>query len=98
MIEKTRPEFIVALGHHAAMPASFRLLVDSGIPFLIEKPWGEDDATVRQLADLAETKHVWAAMPMQFRYSWWADTAKRMRERGELGTLSHMLFRFDQPS
>jgi predicted dehydrogenase len=34
---------------------------------------------------------------MPFRYSWWAETAKRMRERGELGAISHMLFRFNQP-
>jgi predicted dehydrogenase len=97
MLEKTRPEFVVALGHHAAMPATFRLLVDAGIPFLMEKPWGVDDKTVRQLADLAESKKAWAAVPMPFRYSLWAETAKRMRERGELGTISHVLFRFNQP-
>ena len=97
MIEKTRPEFVVALGHHAAMPAPFRYLVDTGIPFLMEKPWGVDDATVRQLADLAESKKTWVAMPMPFRYSWWAETARRMRERGELGVISHIHFRFDQP-
>src|SRR4029434_3080687 len=35
MIEKTKPEFIVALGKHVAMPAEFRFLVDTGIPFLM---------------------------------------------------------------
>lgn len=40
MLEKTKPEFVVALGHHAAMPAAFRFLVESGTPFLMEKPWG----------------------------------------------------------
>jgi predicted dehydrogenase len=97
MLAKTKPEFVIALGHHAAMPASFRVLVDSGVPFLMEKPWGVDDATVRQLADLAESRKAWVAMPMPFRYSWWAETAKRMREHGELGPISHMLFRFNQP-
>jgi len=97
LIEKTKPEFVVALGHHAAMPATFRYLVDAGVPFLMEKPWGVDDKTVRQLADLAESKRAWVAVPMPFRYSWWAETAKRMRERGELGAISHVLFRFNQP-
>src|ERR1700681_3293590 len=64
MIEKTKPEFVVALGHHAAMPAEFRFLVDTGIPFLMEKPWGIDDKTVNELADLAESKKAWAAVPM----------------------------------
>ena len=97
MIEKTKPEFIVALGKHVAMPAEFRFLVDTGIPFLMEKPWGIDDKTVSELADLAESKHAWAAVPMPFRYSVFAETAVEMRQRNELGTISHMLFRFNQP-
>jgi predicted dehydrogenase len=97
MIDKTRPEFVVALGHHAAMPAAFRFLVDAGIPFLMEKPWGIDDKTVSGLADLAESKRAWAAVPMPFRYSWFAQTARAMRQKGELGVISHMLVRFNQP-
>jgi predicted dehydrogenase len=97
MVEKTKPEFIIALGHHASMPASFRFLVETGIPFLMEKPWGVDDKTVNQLADLAESKKAWAAVPMPFRYSWWAETARAMKQKGELGTISHILVRFNQP-
>jgi len=97
MIEKTKPEFIVALGKHVAMPAEFRFLVETGIPFLMEKPWGIDDKTVNELADLAESEHAWAAVPMPFRYSVFAETAVEMRQRNELGTISHMLFRFNQP-
>jgi predicted dehydrogenase len=97
MIEKTKPEFVVALGKHAAMPAEFRYLADTGIPFLMEKPWGIDDRTVNELAALAESKQVWAAVPMPFRYSLFAETAATMRDRGELGTISHGLLRFNQP-
>jgi predicted dehydrogenase len=97
MIDKTKPEFVVALGHHAAMPAEFRYLVGTGIPFLMEKPWAIDGKTVNELADLAESKRAWAAVPMPFRYSWFAETAVAMRDKGELGTISHMLMRFNQP-
>jgi predicted dehydrogenase len=97
MIDKTKPEFVVALGHHAAMPAEFRFLVETGIPFLMEKPWGIDAKTVNELADLAEAKNAWAAVPMPFRYSWFAETAVAMRDKGELGTVSHGLMRFNQP-
>jgi predicted dehydrogenase len=97
MIEHTKPEFVLALGHHAAMPAAFRFLVDAQIPFLMEKPWGIDDKTVKELAELAEKKKAWAAVPMPFRYSWWSRTARNMRLRGELGTISHILVRFNQP-
>jgi predicted dehydrogenase len=97
LIEKTKPEFVIALGRHSAMPAEFRFLVEAGAPFLMEKPWGIDDKTVNALADLAESKKAWAAVPMPFRYSMLAETAVAMRDRGELGTISHMLFRFNQP-
>jgi predicted dehydrogenase len=97
MIEKTKPEFVVALGHHAAMPAEFRFLVETRIPFLMEKPWGIDAKTVNELADLAEARKAWAAVPMPFRYSWFAETVVAMRDKGELGTISHGLMRFNQP-
>ena len=97
MIDKTKPEFVLSLNRHVDMPGPFRFLVDSGIPFLAEKPWGIDDKTVNELADYAEKKKAWATAPMSFRYSWWAETARKMVQSGELGTISHMLVRFNQP-
>jgi predicted dehydrogenase len=97
MIDKTKPEFVLSLNRHAEMPGPFRFLVDAGIPFLAEKPWGVDAKTVNELADYAEKKKAWATAPMSFRYSWWAETARRMVRSGEVGTISHMLVRFNQP-
>jgi len=97
LVEKTKPEFVIALGHHAAMPAEFRYLVEAGVPFLMEKPWGTDATTVNELADLAEKQRAWAAVPMPFRYSWFAETAVAMRDKGALGAISHGSMRFNQP-
>ncbi len=97
MIEKTKPEFVLSLNRHVDMPGPFRFLVDTGIPFLAEKPWGIDGKTVNELAEYAEKKKAWATAPMSFRYSWWAETARKMVRSGELGTISHMLVRFNQP-
>lgn len=97
MIDKTKPDFVLSLNRHVDMPGPFRYLVDSGIPFLAEKPWGIDDKTVNELADYAEKKKAWVTAPMSFRYSWWAETARKMVRSGELGTISHMLVRFNQP-
>ena len=96
MIEKTKPEFVVALGHHAAMPAEFRFLVDTGIPFLMEKPWGIDDKTVNELADLAESKRHGPRCRCRFATACLPKPPSRCVS-GELGTISHMLFRFNQP-
>lgn len=97
MIDKTRPEFVLSLNRHVDMPGPFRYLVDSGIPFLAEKPWGTDAKTVNELAAYAEKKNAWACAPMSFRYSWFTETARKMVRNGELGTISHMLVRFNQP-
>lgn len=97
MIEKTKPEFVLSLNRHVDMPGPFRFLVDAGIPFLAEKPWGIDDKTVSELAEYAEKKKAWATAPFSFRYSWWAETARKMARNGELGTISHMRVRFNQP-
>src|SRR5579864_1180183 len=87
MIDKTKPEFVLSLNRHIEMPAAFRFLVDTGIPFLAEKPWGTDDKTVNELAAYAEKKNAWACAPMSFRYSWWTETARKMVKSGELGTI-----------
>jgi predicted dehydrogenase len=97
MLDQSKPDFVLSLGRHRDMPAQFRLLVDSGIPFLAEKPWGVEKQTVNELADYAERKKAWVTAPMSFRYSWWTQIARKMVQSGELGTISHLLVRFNQP-
>ena len=98
MIETTKPDFVVALGRHIDMPHIFRYLVDTGIPFMMEKPWGIDAETVKDLAKLAESKGAWVAAPFMTRYSHWAETVRNMVQSGELGTVSHIVFRMIRPT
>jgi len=97
MVEETRPDFVLALGRHVDMPDTFRFLVASGVPFLMEKPWGVDAETVRELAALAEMKGAWVATPFSMRYSFWARTAREMLAKGDLGSVSHVRFRMIRP-
>jgi predicted dehydrogenase len=69
MIETTKPEFVIALGRHSDMPETFRFLVDAGIPFLMEKPWGTDPTIVAGLARLAVERGAWVTVPFMVRYS-----------------------------
>jgi predicted dehydrogenase len=88
MVETTRPEFVIALGRHCDMPDIFRFLVDAGVPFVMEKPWGIDPDTVEALARLAAAESAWVGVPLMSRYSFWAVTVKRMIEADEFGTVS----------
>lgn len=98
MIETVKPDFIVALGRHIDMPDIFRHLATTGIPFVMEKPWGVDAETVNGLADLAEQKGVWVAAPFMTRYSHWAEAAREAVHGGTLGAVSHIVFRMIRPS
>jgi predicted dehydrogenase len=98
MIEATRPEFVIALGRHCDMPETFRFLVDAGIPFIMEKPWGTDPDTVADLARLAAEKGAWVSVPFMVRYSFWAVTVKRMIAAGEFGRISHIVYRGIRPT
>jgi predicted dehydrogenase len=97
MLAETRPDFVLALGRHVDMPAEFRYLVEAGVPFLMEKPWGVDAQTVRELATLAETKGAWVATPWSMRYSAWAQTARDAVAGGAFGRVSHIRFRMIRP-
>lgn len=97
MIEETKPDFVVALGRHIDMPERFRFLVGESVPFLMEKPWGTDAATVNGLVALAEEKGAWVAVPYSSRYIAWTITAKQMIEAGDFGTISHMQLRSMRP-
>jgi predicted dehydrogenase len=97
MIEEQHPDFVLGLGRHYEMPEIFRGLVEAGVPFLMEKPWGVDASTVQELARLAQQRNAWVATPFAFRYTRWAETARDLKQRRELGTISHIRFRMIRP-
>jgi predicted dehydrogenase len=98
MIEKTKPEFVIALGKHIDMPTIFRFMVNTGIPFVMEKPWGTDLATVESLAEFAESKNAWVGPPIGSRYRYWAQEARRRISSHEFGTVSRIFQRTIRPS
>jgi predicted dehydrogenase len=97
MCEKTKPDFVLTLCRHDMMSEPIRYLINAGIPFMAEKPWGTDPKVVNELADLAEKKKAWATFPASMRYSAWAQTCREMYQKNELGPISHMLIRFNNP-
>jgi len=98
MIEKVRPEFVIALGRHVDMPDTFRFLVDTGLPFIMEKPWGIDPETVAALVDMATRRGCWVSVPFIKRTSDWARAARRMMADGAFGTVSYIFYRVIRPT
>jgi predicted dehydrogenase len=97
MCEQTRPDFVLSLCRHDMMPEPIRYLINAGIPFMAEKPWGTDPKTINDLAELADKKNAWATFPASMRYSQWAQACREMYQKNELGPISHMLIRFNNP-
>lgn len=98
MLERTRPEFIIALGRHFEMPALFRHLLQTDIPFMMEKPWGTRLEEVRELVSECERMGAWAAVPFMTRYTHWARKARELYLSRNIGAPSHLVFRMIRPT
>jgi len=98
MLEKTRPDFVIALGRHSAMAEIAHHLLDEGYPFLIEKPMGVNAAEVRGIADRAAQQRAFVAVPFAQRHQPFFAEAKRMLADGAFGPLSHFYYRGNRPT
>ncbi|MFC7398095.1 Gfo/Idh/MocA family protein [Chelatococcus sp. GCM10030263] len=81
LCERTKPDFVFALGRHCDMAEEAAYLIEAGIPFAIEKPCGLNGAEVERLADLAERKGSFAAVPLVLRNGGFLATVDPMVAR-----------------
>ena len=72
-----QPDFAFAFAPHADMPALAELLVDAGVPFVIEKPAGLTAPDVAALRDRAHARGLHVGTGFNFRVSDWFQ---RLRE------------------
>jgi len=98
MLDKTRPDFVVALGQHARMARTAHDLLEHGVPFMMEKPMGVDATEVEGIADKAAAKRAFVAVPLPQRYSAFAARARQLLAEDKLGTLSHVYLRLNRPT
>ena len=69
MCATVRPDFVIGLGYHAQMAETAHFLIDSGIPFAMEKPCGVTSQEVRSVAAHAREKKVFASVCFAMRAS-----------------------------
>jgi predicted dehydrogenase len=98
MLEKTRPDFVVALGQHARMAETAHFVLDHDYPFMMEKPMGVRAADVEGIAAKAAAKRAFVAVPLSQRYQPFVVRARRMLAEGRFGPLSHLYFRLNRPT
>jgi len=98
MLEDTKPDFVLALGRHRAMPEIAHHLLDAGYPFVMEKPIGLDATQVRGVAEKATAKRGFVAIPLGQRYSPFTARATTMLAEGRFGPLSHVYLRLNRPT
>lgn len=68
MCAKLKPDFAFVLGRHCDMAEEARFLIDSRIPFAIEKPCALNAAEAHEIARRAAAAKAFAAVPLVVRY------------------------------
>src|SRR5262245_25928306 len=68
MCSKLAPDFAFVLGRHIEMADEARFLIESRIPFAIEKPCARNVREAQDIAHRARTAGVFAAVPLVMRY------------------------------
>lgn len=91
MCAKLQPDFAFVLGRHCDMAEAARFLIDSRIPFAIEKPCAVNAAEARDIAQRAAAAGVFAAVPLVFRYCPIIDT---IREVAKDEAIQYLSFKF----
>ena len=98
MLDKARPDFVVALGQHSRMAETAHFLLDHGYPFMMEKPMGVSAAEVERIADKAAARRAFVAVPLPQRYQPFVALARQMLAEDRFGPLSHLYFRLNRPT
>lgn len=68
MCVRLKPDFAFVLGRHCDMAEAARFLIESRIPFAIEKPCAVDAAEAQDIACRAAAAGVFTAVPLVLRY------------------------------
>ena len=93
MIERTKPDFIMATARPADMPKLAIDLLHFGIPMGVEKPLGLNAGQIAPLVEEVARRNAFVAVPLVNRYSLlWRELA-RLAEAGRVGVRSHAHFR-----
>jgi predicted dehydrogenase len=98
MLSAVEPDFVLALGRHDTMAATAHYLLDSGIPFMMEKPMSYNAKQLRGVVEKADATGGFAAVPLPQRNLPLIQHAKKLIDDGTYGPMCHFYFRMNRPS
>jgi predicted dehydrogenase len=93
LVDRARPDVVVAMATHAAMPAQTAALLLLGPGLILEKPLGRRAAEVEPLARIARRSGRFAAVAFINRHARLWDEFGRLQAAGRLGPVVHAHFR-----
>lgn len=88
MCTTLKPDFAFVLGRHCDMADAARFLINSQIPFAIEKPCAVNAAEAHDIAQRAAAAGVFVAVPLVFRYCPLIDTIREVAAGEQIQYLS----------
>ena len=88
MCATLRPDFAFALGRHRDMAEEGRFLIESRIPFAMEKPCALNAAEAQDIARRAAAARVFAAVPLVMRYCPLIETIREVAADEQIQYLS----------
>jgi len=91
MCAKLKPDFAFVLGRHNEMADEARFLIESRIPFAIEKPCALNAAEANDIARLAAAAGAFAAVPLVVRY---CPVIQTIREVAAGEQIQYLSFKF----
>ena len=98
MLDKVAPNFVLALGRHDTMAQTALDLLDRRIPFIMEKPMSFNARQLRGVVEKAESTGGFAAVPLNMRDTPFFTHAKRLRDKGTYGSVTHLYQRMNRPT
>lgn len=98
MLAEVRPDFVLALGRHDTMAETAHFLLDSRMPFIMEKPMSYNARQLRQVVEKAAATKGFAAVPLGNRYQPFILKAKQFIEAGTYGPMTHFYSRLNRPT
>lgn len=94
LTQKENPDFVFAFGRHREMPRIAEYLIKKNLPFAMEKPMGTSSQDIEKILELERKYGNFIAIPFVFRYSPILQRIECLRSNHNLGSITHLYFRF----